>query len=133
MDERALPRIRTPQLEALALARLAPVIEPLRVQLGRELAAQLALRPPGALDEVVALAVAKARAHHIDTEDGLYALARIILLVGPRFDEHPVVAEVLADRRVPANARLMRLFVTCSEDVWNEAAAWGRARAEVDR
>jgi hypothetical protein len=42
MDDRALPRIRTPQLEALAVARLAPVIEPLRARLRRELAAELA-------------------------------------------------------------------------------------------
>lgn len=133
MDERALPRIRTPQLEALALARLAPVLEPIRAQLRRELAAELATRPPGALDEALALAVVKARVHHIDTEDGLHALARLLLLVGPRFDEHPVVAEVLADRRSPPNARLMRLFSTCSDDVWNEAAAWGRTRIEVDR
>jgi len=126
-------RIRADQFVALERAVLEAVVERVAAELRLELRRALAGLPEDALRRASADAMEKAVRLGIRSDSGIRFLIATIVLVGPRFDEHPTIAAILGDdEHEPPEGRLGRVLRECGEDVWHEAARWGEPRGAVE-
>ncbi len=75
--------------------------------------------------------VARAQGHGFEQPEAITAFVTLMFLVAPDFDRQPSIAKALADRSVPAPARLRGIFEKTSEADWEDAAerseGWGGA------
>jgi hypothetical protein len=71
----------------------------------------------------VAIGIAKAQTHGLDTPGAATAFVTLLFLVGPAFDRQPNIARVLSDAKLPPDQRMKRLFSLTKEEDWEAAAS----------
>jgi hypothetical protein len=69
----------------------------------------------------------RARSHGFDTPEAITAFVTLMFLISPRFDEHPAIAAVLDDEKLPPAKRMKQLFQRTREADWDAAAGYGHA------
>ncbi len=75
-----------------------------------------------ALREEVERGIERARAHEIRARSRVAFFVTLLFEVGPAFDEHPHVRQVLGGERRSADDRLAGLASVLSEEEWAEAS-----------
>jgi hypothetical protein len=76
-----------------------------------------------ALISMVRYSIAKARAYSITWESGMAAFAVLLFILGPKFDEHPLIRRELTDAAVPVNSMVDHLCCAIPTEVWDEVKA----------
>ncbi len=67
------------------------------------------------------ICVKRANAAGIERTEDIGAFAALMLVVSPRFDEEPAMADVLSDTRFSAGERLFQLFERVADENWDAA------------
>src|SRR5690606_447710 len=78
-----------------------------------------------ALRQRVAFAVARGRGYGLRYDSHLAGFARLMLVYGPDFDQHPAVREILTDRGIPDGHRFDALLKGLLPRHWDERAILG--------
>jgi hypothetical protein len=116
-------RMREQHLEALELqgdlAFAEEVIEFLQ-KMHAEFVQDL---PPAELSSRVLFGLTKAKRYGFRRQSSLAGFVAIMFRIGPNFDEHPAIREVLTDQAVPPDLRISDLWSRTSESDWDEAVA----------
>lgn len=130
--------IRAPQMAALQQYAHESLFEQAIAFLKTELAEDIA----GWSDELLEQRVRSTmqRAHDVGIEDGiaLQTYLAITFGVGPRFDRHPVVNQILRDPAQTPDARMAAILDDLSDRTWEEmsiltgAEDWDNTRNAVE-
>jgi hypothetical protein len=95
--------------------------------------------PDARLQEMVRLAISRARQYGFVWESNLVAFVAIMFVVAPNFDDHPLIRRVLKDEELEPSIRLDELMKRTSEENWEEArrrydpSAWKISSREDDK
>ena len=81
-----------------------------------------------ALHREVERGVARARAHGIVARARVAFFVTLLFEIGPAFDEHPHIRQILGGERRPADDRLAGLARVLTEEEWAEASRIPRPR-----
>lgn len=76
----------------------------------------------GDLEGQLVGAIGQARAFGLVTDQDLTSFAKLTIVVGPRFFEHPPFHAALADADTPARLRMRDLLFAASDEDWKAAA-----------
>jgi hypothetical protein len=79
-------------------------------------------QPDEMLRESIRAGLKRARSHGLVDEQSLMEYVLVMFEIAPNFDQHPAIALVLADPRLPAEERWELVFDEEFDDAWYQAA-----------
>jgi hypothetical protein len=84
--------------------------------------------PDETLCELVRRGVARARGYGMTWESSLAAFVVQTFVMGPNFDDHPIVSRFLRDENIPPDSRLDELWKQTTDEQWDAAPHTYRVR-----
>jgi hypothetical protein len=126
--EAPVKKIHAKKLQSLQISHLLQQESPVLVN---RILAQVRENHPGHLQSDEALrrsiiaGLKRARVHGLHTDDLLTEYVLVMFEIAPNFDQHPVIAQVLDDARLPVEERWDRIFAEDLDPAWQETAQPG--------
>jgi hypothetical protein len=114
-------RIRAEQMIAMEIALQHPLHRRIAQHVREKYALHVAHLDDAQLRDKVTAAAERAAGFGFVWQTSVLAFVSLTFTVGPYFDQHPRIAAILGDRRVPADSRIEYLADAISATEWDEA------------
>lgn len=114
--------IRHEQFAALAQARQEPLVNGLCQEIRSRYSQRVGWLSDQALRRRIHDGLRRADNHGLHASDHKIRFVLLMFAVAPHFDRHPAFATILADRALPADARMRSLLRNATREDWRQAA-----------